>query len=131
METFLSIMAIVISLVALICSLVDTQLAIEYFFSNEYLLIKMKPDAELIPHTHSYVSNCKFCGIVDTSWYAFDKEQNENMSIILRYDLLREGMNGTTIYGVNLQKVSDIILVTRKGKNKVKKKRKTNNKRYS
>lgn len=85
--------AIVISLVALICSLADTQLAIEYFFSNEYLLIKMKPDAELIPNTHSYVSNCKFCGVVDTNWYAVDidtEEQNESMSIILRYDLLRE-----------------------------------------
>lgn len=115
METFLSIIAIVISLVALICSLVDTQLAIEYFFSNEYLLIKMKPDAELVPHTHSYVSNCKFCGIVDTSWYAFDKEQNENIFIILRGDSLREGMNGI-IDGLNLQKVSDIILITRKGK---------------
>ena len=115
METFLSIIAIVISLVALICSLVDTQLAIEYFFSNEYLLIKMKPDAELVPHTHSYVSNCKFCGIVDTSWHAFDKEQNENIFIILRGDSLREGMNGI-IDGLNLQKVSDIILITRKGK---------------
>lgn len=115
METFLSIIAIVISLVALICSLVDTQLVIEYFFSNEYLLIKMKPDAELVPHTHSYVSNCKFCGIVDTSWYAFDKEQNENIFIILRGDSLREGMNGI-IDGLNLQKVSDIILITRKGK---------------
>lgn len=115
METFLSIIAIAISLVALICSLVDTQLAIEYFFSNEYLLIKMKPDAELVPHTHSYVSNCKFCGIVDTSWYAFDKEQNENIFIILRGDSLREGMN-SIIDGLNLQKVSDIILITRKGK---------------
>lgn len=115
METFLSIIAIVISLVALICSLVDTQLVIEYFFSNEYLLIKMKPDAELVPHTHSYVSNCKFCGIVDTSWYAFDKEQNENIFIILRGDSLREGMN-SIIDGLNLQKVSDIILITRKGK---------------
>jgi len=115
METFLSIIAIAISLVALICSLVDTQLAIEYFFSNEYLLIKMKPDAELVPHTHSYVSNCKFCGIVDTSWYAFDKEQNENIFIILRGDSLREGMNGI-IDGLNLQEVSDIILITRKGK---------------
>lgn len=116
METFLSIIAIVISLVALICSLVDTQLVIEYFFSNEYLLIKMKSDAKLVPHTHSYISNCKFCGIVDTSWYAFDIEQNENMSIILRYDLLREGMFGTTIDGLNLQKSSDIILITRKGR---------------
>lgn len=115
METFLSIIAIVISLVALICSLVDTKLAIEYFFSNEYLLIKMKPDAELVPHTHSYVSNCKFCGIVDTSWYAFDKEQNENIFIILRGDSLREGMNGI-IDGLNLQKSSDIILITRKGR---------------
>lgn len=115
METFLSIIAIAISLVALICSLVDTQLAIEYLFSNEYLLIKMKPDAELVPHTHSYVSNCKFCGIVDTSWYAFDKEQNENIFIILRGDSLREGMNGI-IDGLNLQEVSDIILITRKGK---------------
>lgn len=115
METFLSIIAIVISLVALICSLVDTQLVIEYFFSNEYLLIKMKPDAELVPHTHSYVSNCKFCGIVDTSWYAFDKEQNENIFIILRGDSLREGMNGI-IDGLNLQKSSDIILITRKGR---------------
>lgn len=55
MEAILSLIAIIISVIALICSLADTQLAIEYFFSNEYLLIKMKPDAELIPHTHSYV----------------------------------------------------------------------------
>lgn len=117
MEAILSLIAIIISVIALICFLVDTQLVIEYFFSNEYLLIKMKPDAELIPHTHSYVSNCKFCGIIDTSWYAVDvdtEEQNESVSIILKYDLLREGMNGI-IDGLNLQKVSDVILVTRKG----------------
>jgi hypothetical protein len=46
MEAILSLIAIIISVIALICSLADTQLAIEYFFSNEYLLIKMKPDAE-------------------------------------------------------------------------------------
>lgn len=109
-------MAIVISLVALICSLVDTQLAIEYFFSNEYLLIKMKPDAELIPHTHSYVSNCKLCGIIDTSWYAFDNEEKDNILTLIKYDLLREGMSSTIIDSLNLQKESDIILVTRKGK---------------
>lgn len=109
-------MAIVISLVALICSLVDTQLAIEHFFSNEYLLIKMKPDAELIPHTHSYVSNCKFCGIIDTSWYAFDNEEKDNILTLIKYDLLREGMSGTTMDSLNLQKESDIILVTRKDK---------------
>lgn len=102
METFLSIMAIVISLVALICSLVATQLAIEHFFSNEYLLIKMKPDAELIPHTHSYVSNCKFCGIIDTSWYAFDNEEKDNILTLIKYDLLREGMSGTTMDSLNL-----------------------------
>lgn len=75
----------------------------------------MYTDAELVPHTHIYVSNCKFCGIVDTSWYAFDKEQNENIFIILRGDSLREGMNGI-IDGLNLQKSSDIILITRKGR---------------
>lgn len=117
MEAILSLIAIIISIVALICSLIDTQLAIEYFFSNEYLLIKKKPDAESVPYTHSYVSNCKFFGFVDTSWYAVDVDtegQNESMSIILKYDLLREGMNGI-IDGLNLQKVSEMILVTRKG----------------
>jgi hypothetical protein len=121
MEAILSLIAIIISVIALICSLADTQLAIEYFFSNEYLLIKMKPDAELIPHTHSYVSNCKFCGIIDTSWYAFDKEEKDNILTLIKYNLLREGMSGTTIDSLNLQRESDIILVTRKGKKLAKK----------
>lgn len=121
MEAILSLIAIIISVIALICSLADTQLAIEYFFSNEYLLIKMKPDAELIHHTHSYVSNCKFCGIIDTSWYAFDKEEKDNILTLIKYNLLREGMSGTTIDSLNLQRESDIILVTRKGKKLAKK----------
>jgi len=115
METILSLIAIIISVIALICSLVDTRLVVEYFFSNEYLLIEMKPNAKLVPHTHNYVSNCKFFGIIDTNWYAFDKA-NENLSCILKYKLLREGMNNTSINGLNLQNLADKILITRKGK---------------
>ena len=91
------------------------------YWCGKFKLIKMKPDAELIPHTHSYVSNCKFCGIIDTSWYAFDKEEKDNILTLIKYNLLREGMSGTTIDSLNLQRESDIILVTRKGKKLAKK----------
>jgi len=80
----------------------------------------MKPEAEIISGTHSYVSNCSFFGVSDTNWYAFDIT-NEHLLTILKYDLLREGINGTAIRGLNLQKSTDEILITRKGKKFAKK----------
>lgn len=111
MEITLAIFSLVISIIALIASLIDTRLVIEYLFSKEYVLLKLKDNKEPSSKTHCYVSNCRLFGIVETNWYVLDISNDDYVDIIINDNFLRDGFPA----GLNLQKEYDIILITRSG----------------
>lgn len=111
----LSIISILISFLAIIFSLMDTKLFFEYWCSNEYILLHLKNGGKQTPRTSCYISNCPFLGVTETNWYSLEVDKNF-VEIVNDYQL-RDGFLG----GLNLQKEYDIILITRKGKDFIKK----------
>ena len=113
------ILALIVSILALFFSLVDTKLFVEYWFSKEYVLLKLKDNHKSNAKTHVYTSNCKLFGIIDTSWYAL--EVDDNYDIILDDNFLKDGGFPSKL---NLQEDYEIILITHKGRKKRKRKKK-------
>lgn len=111
----LSIISILISFLAIIFSLMDTKLFFEYWCSKEYILLHLKNGGKQTPRTSCYVSNCPFLGVTETNWYSLEIDK-ETASIANNY-FFRDGFPA----GLNLQKEYDIILITRKGKDFIKK----------
>lgn len=112
----ISIFSFLFSIIAFGVSLADTRLAIEYWFSKEYVLLKLKDGKEPTPQTYNYVSNCRFFGIIETNWYALDIVNDECTETILNDNFLRDGFPA----GLNLQKNYNVILITHKGRKKLK-----------
>lgn len=114
----ISIIALTVSILALFCSLVDTKLFVEYWFSKEYVLLKLKEDHKPTAKTHVYTSNCKLFGVIDTRWYAL--EVDDNYDVILDDNFLKDG---GFLSRLNLQEDYEIILITHKGRKKSKRKK--------
>lgn len=113
------ILALTVSILALFCSLVDTTLFVEYWFSKEYVLLKLKDNHKSNAKTHVYTSNCKLFGITDTRWYAL--EVDDNYDIVLNDNFLKDGGFSSSL---NLQEDYEIILITHKRRKKSKRKKK-------
>lgn len=118
-EIIIPIIALTVSILALFCSLVDTKLFVEYWFSKEYVLLKLKENHKPTAKTHVYTSNCKLFGVIDTRWYAL--EIDDNYDIVLDDNFLKDGGFPSKL---NLQEDYEIILITHKGRKRGKEKRK-------
>lgn len=112
-----SLFSIICAVIAIVFSLIDTHIFMEYLFSKEYILIHSR-DGKRPTKANDvtcYTTNIGVFGLIETGWYTLNVS-DDDLIHTANYATLKD----MWLIGSNLQEECDYILITRAAKQKLK-----------